>query len=70
MQVKVRKKKTSVTGATLFKGTQLEVSEEVYNMYKDEFELINDPKVKKVINEPKPIYKKKKEYKEELNDKE
>lgn len=51
MQVKVKKRKTNVLGTTLFKGTQLEISEEQYNMYQDEFEIIKEskPKYKKEI---------------------
>lgn len=53
MLVKVKKRKTSVLGTPLFKGTQLEISEEQYDMYKDEFDLIeksNTPKTKKTIS--------------------
>lgn len=49
MKVKVKKRKTSVLGNALFKGTQLEITKEQYNMYKDEFE---------IIKESKPKYKK------------
>ncbi len=50
MQVKVKKRKTNVLGTTLFKGTQLEISEEQYNMYQDEFEIIKESKSTKKKN--------------------
>jgi len=55
MKVKVKKRKTNVLGAPLFKGTQLEVTKDQYNMYQDEFE---------IIKESKPKYKKKIEIEE------
>lgn len=56
MKVKVRKRKTSVLGSPLFKGTQLEISEEKYNMYQDEFDLVEKtkPKLEKSKNKSKP----------------
>jgi len=50
MQVKVKKRKTNVLGTTLFKGTQLEISEKQYNMYQDEFEIIKESKSTKKKN--------------------
>jgi len=62
MKVKVIKRKTSVLGSPLFKGTQLEISDELYDLYQDEFELIEEPKVKE--------YKHKKEYKKGMKEEE
>ena len=50
MQVKVKKRKTNVLGTALFKDTQLEISEELYNMYQDEFEIIKESKSTKKKN--------------------
>ena len=47
MLVVVNKRKTSVLGTPLFKGTQLEISPEQYEMYRSEFSIISDEKVKK-----------------------
>jgi len=46
MKVKVKKRKTSVLGSPLFKGTQLEETKEKYDMYQDEFEIIKESKSK------------------------
>lgn len=59
MKVKVKKRKTTVLGSPLFKGTQLEVTKEQYNMYQDEFE---------IIKESKPKYKKEKPKKEVMKE--
>ena len=61
MKVKVIKRKTNVLGSPLFKGTQLEITNDLYKLYKNEFELIEDHKVKEVKE-----HKYKKEYKKEM----